>query len=82
MKRDWFTVREAAEYLAVIPRTIERACRRCVLPADMVDGRWLISLAALKAARATLRRDLAVRTQKGMPRERRQPLFRGVSPTV
>jgi len=74
-----FTVAEAAAFLRLHPKTIERACRRGELPATRVGRAWRISreellrmlLGAFGRSSPALRPELQIETAKGQPRQRR-----------
>jgi len=78
--REVATTSEAASFLSVGRATIERACRRGDIPAERVEGRWLIRREDLlkatdPAITPAARSDLRDRTVKGTPRKRR-PVIR------
>lgn len=78
--RDWLTVAEASAILGFHLKVIERACRRGVIAAERVGGRWHIPrenlLKALDPAiTPALRPELQNTTVKGTPRKRR-PVIR------
>ena len=76
--REWITAREAAQLLSVHPKTVQRACRRGVIRAELLSGTWLIARVGLEEAlqgvlrdAPALRPELINRTNKGRPRKRR-----------
>jgi excisionase family DNA binding protein len=76
--REWITAREAAQLLSVHPKTVQRACRRGVIRAELLSGTWLIARVGLEEAlqgvlrdAPALRPELIDRTNKGRPRKRR-----------
>lgn len=78
IQREWITAREAAALLQVHPKTVQRACRRGLLRAELLSGTWLIARGGLEEAlqgplrnAPALRPELFDRTEKGMPRKRR-----------
>jgi excisionase family DNA binding protein len=80
LPRALVTTKEAAAFLGLHPATIERACRRGYIPAELVDRRWLIRredllLATDPAVTPAVRPDLQTQTQKGTPRKRK-PVIR------
>lgn len=46
---EWMTTEEAAQWLRVSKRTLERACRKHRLPALQVESTWRVSRTALIA---------------------------------
>jgi excisionase family DNA binding protein len=78
--RDWLTPAEAAAILGLHMKVIERACRRGVIAAERVGGRWHIPRAALlqaldPAVTPAVRDELQETTVRGTPRKRR-PVIR------
>ena len=84
IRREWLTAREAAEMLSVHPKTMQRACRRGLIRAELSAGTWLISREGLEEAlrgslrgAPALRPELVERTNKGEPRKRRASMRNG-----
>ena len=74
LHRDWYTVAEVAAMFRLSKKTIERACRRGEILAELVHHRWCIPQATLLAAvmhSPALRPDLQLTTSRGEPRKRR-----------
>jgi excisionase family DNA binding protein len=76
--REWLTAKEAAALLSVHPKTVQRACRRGLIRAELAGGTWLIARVGLEEAlqgalrdAPALRPELVERTNKGRPRKRR-----------
>jgi excisionase family DNA binding protein len=80
-KREWLTVREAADLVGVDYKAIQRACQRGVLGAERLGSVWLIPRRNIEAARKTIRPELERRTRKGTPRRARQHFLRGATST-
>ncbi|MGH9883895.1 MAG: helix-turn-helix domain-containing protein [bacterium] len=75
---EWITAREAAALLSVHPKTVQRACKRGAIRAQLLGGTWLIPRVGLEEAlqgalrdAPALRPELLERTNKGQPRKRR-----------
>lgn len=74
--RDWLTPAEASAILGLHLKVVERACRRGVIAAERVGGRWHITRAALvkaldPALTPAMRDELQSLTVRGTPRKRR-----------
>jgi excisionase family DNA binding protein len=76
--REWLTAKEVAALLSVHPKTVQRACRRGLIRAELAGGAWLIARAGLTEAiqgvlrdAPAMRPELTDRTNKGKPRKRR-----------
>ena len=78
--RDWLTPAEVSAILGLHVKVIERACRRGVILAERVGGRWCIPRVSLLQAldpevTPAVRAELQETTVRGTPRKRR-PVIR------
>jgi excisionase family DNA binding protein len=77
--REWITAREAAALFSVHPKTVQRACRRGLLRAELSGGTWLIARGGLEEALHALRGSSGV-SAKTTPRKRTS--MRRIRPTI